>query len=59
MSTTITHLAVQEHVNELLREARRHSAPRERQQHRRHVKVRRVAVIRPEGSHFRVLTAPR
>jgi hypothetical protein len=59
MTTTLAHLAAAEHVNDLLRQAQHHTSPPNIQQHPRHVKVRRVAVILPEGSHFRLLTAPR
>jgi hypothetical protein len=45
MTTTLTYIKAQEHTNELLREA---------QHRRRHVEVRRVAVIRPEGTHFKL-----
>jgi hypothetical protein len=64
MSTTITYLAAQEHVNDLhrdaqrrnqLREAQHHDPLRELQHNRDHVKVRRVAVIRPAGSHFTLM----
>ena len=43
MTTTLTYIKAQEHTDDLLREAQRH---------RRHVEVRRVAVIRPDGAHF-------
>jgi hypothetical protein len=45
MTTTLTYIKAQEHTNDLLREAQRR---------RRHVEVRRVAVIRPEGDHFKL-----
>jgi hypothetical protein len=45
MTTTLTYINAQEHTNDLLREAQRR---------RRHVEVRRVAVIRPEGAHFKL-----
>jgi hypothetical protein len=45
MTTTLTHIKAQEHTNDLLREA--HCR-------RRRVKVRRVAVIRLDGAHFKV-----
>jgi hypothetical protein len=45
MTTTLTYIKAQEHTNDLPREAHRR---------RRHVEVRRVAVIRPEGTHFRL-----
>jgi hypothetical protein len=45
MTTTLTHIKAQEHTNDQLRQAQRH---------RRHVEVRRVAVIRPEGAHFKL-----
>jgi hypothetical protein len=45
MTTTVTYNKAQEHTNDRLREAQRH---------RRHVEVRRVAVIHPEGAHFKV-----
>lgn len=43
MTTTLTYIKAHEHTTDLLREA---------QPRRRHVEVRRVAVIRPEGAHF-------
>lgn len=43
MTTTLTYIKAQQHTNDLLREAQRR---------RRHVEVRRVAVIRPAGAHF-------
>ena len=46
MTTTMTYIKAQEQTNDLLREAQRH---------RRHVEVRRVAVIRLAGSHFKLL----
>jgi hypothetical protein len=64
MSTTITYLAAQEQVNDLrreaqrpnqLREAQHHDLLREVQKNRDHVKVRRVAVIRPAGAHFALM----
>jgi hypothetical protein len=64
MSTTITYLAAQEHVNDLRREAQRpnqlgearhHDLLHEVQNNLDHVKVRRVAVIRPAGSHFALM----
>jgi hypothetical protein len=45
MTTTLTYIKAQEHTNDRLREAQRR---------RRHVEVRRVAVIRLEGSHFKL-----
>jgi hypothetical protein len=45
MTTTLTYTKPQEHTNDLLREAPRR---------RRHVEVRRVAVIRPDGPHFKL-----
>jgi hypothetical protein len=45
MTTTLTHIKAPEHTNDRLREAQRR---------RRHVEVRRVAVIRPEGAHFKL-----
>jgi len=45
MTTTLTYIKAQEHTNDLLREAQRR---------RRHVEVRRVAVIRPDGAHFKL-----
>jgi hypothetical protein len=44
MTTTLTYIKAQELANDRLREAQR----------RRHVEVRRVAVIRPEGAHFKL-----
>jgi hypothetical protein len=64
MSTSITFLAAQEHVNHLrrkaqrpnqLREAQHHDLIREVRHNHDHVMVRRVAVIRPAGSHFAVM----
>jgi hypothetical protein len=49
MTTTLTALKAQEHTNDRLREA---------QHHRRHVEVRRVAVIRPAGAHFKLRPIP-
>lgn len=45
MTKTLTYIKAQEHTNDLLREAQRR---------RRDVEVRRVAVIRPEGAHFKL-----
>jgi hypothetical protein len=45
MTTTLTYIKAQEHTNDLLRETQRR---------RRHVEVRRVAVIRPDGAHFKL-----
>jgi hypothetical protein len=45
MTTTQTYIKAQQHTNDLLREAQRR---------RRHLEVRRVAVIRPEGAHFKL-----
>jgi hypothetical protein len=45
MTTTLTYIKAQEHTNDLPREAHRR---------RGHVEVRRVAAIRPEGTHFRL-----
>jgi len=67
MSTAITHLAAEEHVEDLqrepqrpnqLREARHRDLLRETQLKRDRVKVRRVAVIRLAGSHFVLQPAP-
>jgi hypothetical protein len=59
MNTTTPYLAAQEHVNDLRREAERSNQLREVQQNSRDlVKVRRVAVIRPSGSHFALRTWP-
>jgi hypothetical protein len=64
MSTTITYLAGQEHVNDLRREAqrpnrlgeaRRHDLLREVHNERDPGKVRRVAVLRSAGSHFALM----
>ena len=46
MTTTLTNIKVQGESNQLFRDAQRR---------RRHVKVRRVAVVRPAGSHFKLL----
>jgi hypothetical protein len=43
MVTTLTDIKAHEPTTDLVREA---------QPRRRHVEVRRVAVIRPEGAHF-------
>jgi hypothetical protein len=45
MTTPLTYIKAQEHTNDLLREAQRR---------RRHVEVRRVAVLRPAGAHFKL-----
>jgi hypothetical protein len=45
MTTTLTSITAHVHTNDLLREA---------QCRRRYVEVRRVAVIRPEGAHFKL-----
>jgi hypothetical protein len=58
MTTSITYLAAEEHVNDLRREARRRNQLREPQHHRDHVKIRRLAVIRPAGSHFALMPDP-
>jgi hypothetical protein len=50
MTTTLTNIKAQEDTNDQLREAQRR---------RRHVEVRRIAVIRPEGGHFRAAAHPR
>lgn len=58
MSTAITHLAAQERVNDLNRDAHRpgrlqaRDLRREAESRRDDVKLRRVAVIRPAGAHF-------
>jgi hypothetical protein len=46
LTTTLNDSKARDHPDDLLREAQRH---------RRHVKVRRVAVIHPAGSHFKLL----
>jgi hypothetical protein len=45
MTTTLTGIKAQEHTNDLVGEG---------QHRRRHVEVRRVAVIRPDGAHFKL-----
>jgi hypothetical protein len=45
MTTTLSARKTQEHSNDRLREARHH---------RRQVEVRRIAVIRPAGAHFKL-----
>jgi hypothetical protein len=45
MTTTLTYIKAQENTKDRLSEARRRS---------RHVEVRRVAVIRPDGAHFKL-----
>jgi hypothetical protein len=45
MTTTVTNIKTQQHTNHLARDARRR---------RRRIDVRRVAVIRPEGAHFKL-----
>ena len=45
MTITLTNIKAQEHTNDL---------PRDAQRRRRRVEVRRVAVIRPEGAHFKL-----
>jgi hypothetical protein len=45
MTTTLTNIKAQEHCSDLSRDAQRH---------RRRVEVRRVAVVRPEGAHFKL-----
>ena len=45
MTTTLTNIKAQEQTNDILRDAQRR---------RRRVEVRRVAVIRPEGAHFKL-----
>jgi hypothetical protein len=63
MNATITYLTGQEHVNELRREARRHARLHEARPPdplrggQRRPKVRRVAVVRPDGNHFRLRPA--
>jgi hypothetical protein len=54
MSTTINHLTAGEHTNDLLRAATSPDLRRETRRRRHHVAVRRVAVIRPAGAHFKV-----
>jgi hypothetical protein len=46
MTTTLTYIKAQEQTNDRLRETQR--------RRRHHVEVRRVAVIRPEGAHFKL-----
>jgi hypothetical protein len=46
MTTTLPYINAQEHTNDRLHEAQR--------RRRHHVEVRRVAVIRPEGAHFKL-----
>jgi hypothetical protein len=43
MTTTLTNIKAQEHTKDL---------PRDGQRRPRRIKVRRVALIRPEGAHF-------
>ena len=45
MTSTLTNIKAQQRNNDLLREAQRRPRP---------VEVRRVAVIRPEGAHFKL-----
>jgi hypothetical protein len=45
MTTTLTNIQTQGHTNDLRRDAQRR---------RRRGEVRRVAVIRPEGAHFKL-----
>jgi hypothetical protein len=45
MTTTLTNIKAQEHANDLPPDARRC---------RRRVEVRRVAVISPDGAHFKL-----
>ena len=54
MSTPITHLTAQEHVIDLVNEARDHELRREARRNRHHSGVRRLALIVPAGSHFRL-----
>jgi hypothetical protein len=56
MRTNITYLAAQEHVNDLRREAEHRDPLREVHRDRDHVKIRRLAVIRPSGSHFTLMS---
>jgi hypothetical protein len=46
VTTTLNYIKARDHPDHLLCEAQRH---------RRQLKVRRVAVIRPAGSHFKLL----
>jgi|HubBroStandDraft_6_1064221.scaffolds.fasta_scaffold02250_1 hypothetical protein len=43
MTTTLTNIKAQEHTKDLPRDGQRRPRP---------IKVRRVALIRPEGAHF-------
>ncbi len=45
MTTTLTNIKAQQHTNDLPRDAKRRG---------RRVEVRRVAVIHPEGAHFKM-----
>ncbi len=45
MTTTLTNIKAQEHTNDV---------PLDAQRRRRRVEVRRIAVIRPEGAHFKL-----
>ncbi len=45
MTTTLSNIKAQEHINDL---------PRDAQRRRRRVKFRRIAVISPEGAHFKM-----
>jgi hypothetical protein len=63
MSTSLSQLAAQQHVDDLRREAQRSGRLREARQDdplrdQNAVRIRRVAVIRSAGSHF-ALTPPR
>jgi hypothetical protein len=57
MDTSITYLAAQERVNDMHREAQHDEVLGRLQHNRARVKVRRVAVIRPAGSHFALMPA--
>jgi hypothetical protein len=59
MSTPITYLAAQEHARDLRREAQSANQLSEVQNNPDQVKVRRVAVIRPAGSHFALVPTRR
>jgi hypothetical protein len=54
MSTTINYLTAAERTNDLLRETTSHDLLRETRRQRHHAAVRRVAVIRAAGAHFKV-----
>jgi len=57
MTTALTHPAAQKLINDLLVDGPRHNLARGGTHSRKDARVRRVAIIRPSGSHFHLMPA--